>query len=94
MESGDPNKAASELVILRRFHNLPEMLLAKSILDSAEIECFLQDENMVGLDWLASSAFGGVKLVVKKNDAVAADELLSQKGRDRHDSAELPRDPR
>lgn len=62
---------------LRRFRDLPDALLAKSILDSADIECFLIDENMVRMDWLWSNAIGGVKLWVRPEDADAA-ELLDQ----------------
>src|SRR5258708_2135095 len=34
------------LVLLRRFRDVPEALLAKGRLDSAGIECFLADDNM------------------------------------------------
>lgn len=36
-----------DLVMIRRFQNLPEALLAKGSLDSSGIECFLTDDNMV-----------------------------------------------
>ena len=64
-------------VELRRFRDLPDALLAKSILDSADIECFLIDENIVRMDWLWSNLVGGVKLWVRPEDADAA-ELLDQ----------------
>jgi hypothetical protein len=69
----------SRLVILRVFRDLPDALLAKSILDSAAIECFLYDENTIRMDWLWSNALGGIKLCVKEEDAAAASELLDQK---------------
>jgi len=64
-------------ITLRRFRDLPDALLAKSILDSASIECFLADENTIRVDWLWSNALGGVKLWVRPEDADAA-ELLNQ----------------
>jgi Putative prokaryotic signal transducing protein len=67
------------LVTLRQFRDLPEALLARSILDSAGIDCFLQDENTIRLDWLWSNAMGGVKLLVKEEDASDAANLLDQK---------------
>jgi len=70
---------SSRLVILREFRDLPDALLAKSILESAGIECFLYDENTIRMDWLWSNALGGVKLSVKEEDALAASELLDQK---------------
>src|ERR1700730_12394424 len=66
------------LVTLRRFRDVPNALLAKSILDSAEIECFLCDENVIRMDWLWSNALGGIRLLVKEEDASVALELLDQ----------------
>jgi hypothetical protein len=67
------------LVILRNFRDVPEALLAQSILDSAEIECFLFDENVIRMYWFWSNLLGGVKLVVREVDASDALELLNQK---------------
>lgn len=64
-------------VVLRRFRDLPDALLAKSILDSADIECFLIDENIVRMNWLWSNVVDGVKLWIRPGDADAA-ELLDQ----------------
>ncbi len=64
-------------VVLRRFRDLPDALLAKSILDSADIECFLIDENIVRMNWLWSNLVGGVKLWIRPEEADAA-ELLDQ----------------
>ncbi len=54
----------SRTVMLRRFRDLPEALLAKGSLESAGIECYLVDENMVRMDWFISNLLGGVKLCV------------------------------
>jgi hypothetical protein len=48
-----------DLVLVRRFRDLPEALLAKGVLDSAGIECFLADANMVRTDWFISNLLGG-----------------------------------
>jgi hypothetical protein len=64
-------------VILRRFLFLPEALLAKSILDSADIECFLADEHTIRMGWFWSLALRGVKLWVRPEDADAG-QLLDQ----------------
>jgi hypothetical protein len=66
------------LVPVRKFRDLPEALLAKGSLDSAGIECHLGDDNMVRMDWFISNLLGGVKLLVKPEDAEAADEILDQ----------------
>jgi hypothetical protein len=75
-----PTGVRSRLVTIRQFMTLPEALLSKSILDSAGIESFLGDQNIVRLDWFLSNALGGVKLRVREEDAEAAMELLDQGG--------------
>jgi len=42
---------AASPVTIARYSSVPEALLAKSILDSAGIESFLGDKNLVRLDW-------------------------------------------
>jgi hypothetical protein len=65
-------------VMIRRYQSLPEALLSKSILDSAGIESFLADENLVRIDWFYSNLVGGIKLLVRNDDADAASKLLAQ----------------
>jgi hypothetical protein len=65
-----------DLVILRHFRDLPEALLAKGGLESAGIECFFDDDNIVRMDWFISNAVGGIKLLVRPEDAAAATEIL------------------
>lgn len=72
------NVESSKLVTLRQFRDLPEALLAKSLLDSAGIECFLGDENMVRMDWFWSNALGGIKLRIRQEDVDAAAHLLDR----------------
>jgi hypothetical protein len=67
-----------ELVTIRQFRDLPEALLAKGSLESAGIECFLADENLVRLDWFISNFIGGIKLNVHVADAANAQKLLDE----------------
>jgi hypothetical protein len=67
-----------ELVTIRQFRDLPEALLAKGSLESAGIECFLADENLVRLDWFISNFIGGIKLKVRAPDAADAQKLLDE----------------
>jgi hypothetical protein len=69
---------AHGMVTIRQFRDLPEALFAKGSLESAGIECALLDDNMVRLDWFISNLLGGVKLQVRPEDAVVAEEILSQ----------------
>lgn len=79
-EPGPPPEAAalSKVVNIRQYMTLPEALLAKSILDSAGIESFLGDQNIIRMDWFLSNALGGVKLRVREEDVEIAMALLNQ----------------
>jgi Putative prokaryotic signal transducing protein len=67
-----------QLVTIRKFRDLPEALLAKGSLESAGIECFLADENLVRLDWFISNFIGGIKLNVHPADEANARKLLDE----------------
>jgi hypothetical protein len=67
-----------ELVTIRQFRDLPEALLAKGSLESAGIECFLADDNLVRMDWFISNFIGGIKLKVHSTDAANAQRLLDE----------------
>jgi Putative prokaryotic signal transducing protein len=67
-----------DLVMLRRFRDIPEALLAKGRLESFGIECFLADDNMVRMDWFLSNLLGGVKLLVEAEDFTQAAKILNE----------------
>lgn len=74
---GDPNAPAP--VMIGRYRDLGDAMVAKSILDSAGVESFLADDNVVRLDWLYSNLVGGIKLLVRAENAETARNLLNQK---------------
>ena len=65
-------------VMVGRYRDLPQAAIAKGVLESAGIESFLADDNIVGIAWHYSNAVGGIKLFVRAEDAEAAQELLQQ----------------
>src|SRR5580704_10190083 len=67
-----------ELVTIQQFRDLPEALLAKGSLESAGIECFLADDNLVRLDWFISNFIGGIKLNVRATDVENARKILAE----------------
>jgi len=69
---------ADRPIILRRYSELPAALVEKSVLEDAGLECYLQDENVVRMDWFWSNAMGGIKLIVREKDAADAEKILSQ----------------
>jgi hypothetical protein len=66
------------LVTVSRYRDLSEAIVARSLLESAGIFVFLQDENLVRLDWQVSNFIGGIRLKVDAENQVSAKELLSQ----------------
>ncbi|PYX94695.1 MAG: hypothetical protein DMG71_11765 [Acidobacteria bacterium] len=65
-----------KLVTVATFHNEMEFLLARTRLESADIECFAQDENMLRIAAWHSHIFGGIKLQVRESEADAASAIL------------------
>ena len=66
------------LVTIRTYRDLPEAFIARSVLENAGIECYLQDENTIRMEWLWSNLMGGARLQVAEQDESAAIEILSQ----------------
>jgi transposase-like protein len=74
-----PSRAeVSSPVAIRRYRDLHQAAIAQSILESAGIESFLADANLVRMDWFYSNAIGGVKVVVREEDAEEARKILTQ----------------
>jgi hypothetical protein len=78
MDDANAPQFSGPLMMVKRFRDLPEAFVAKSILDSAEIDSFLADENIVRLDWLYSNLVGGAKLMVRPEDLEEAVKLLDE----------------
>jgi hypothetical protein len=66
----------SELVVVRAFSQPHEAHLACSALRAAGLDVTTADDNIVAADWLYSNAVGGVKVLVRPADVVAAQEIL------------------
>ncbi len=72
------------LVTIATFFNQTEFLLARARLESAararlesaNIECFAQDENMLRIAGWHSHILGGIKLQVRESDAPDAMTIL------------------
>ncbi len=65
------------LVVIQTFPNVIAAEMAKSALDAAEIDSFLQSDDSGHLD-PALSLTNGVKLLVRGEDAAEAAEVLEQ----------------
>jgi hypothetical protein len=63
------------LVTVAVFHSQTEFLLARTRLESADIECFAYDENMLRIGgWHSHS--GGIRMQVRESEAQDARAIL------------------
>jgi Putative prokaryotic signal transducing protein len=77
------------LVTIRRYRDLSEAIVARTVVEAAGIFCFLRDENTVRLDWQISNFIGGIRLQVSAADVEAANQVLDQPIPDVIDFGEL-----
>jgi hypothetical protein len=94
-----PPATLRKLVTIRRYRDLSEAIVARSLLEAAGIPVFLRDENLVRLEWQISNFIGGIRLQVEDTNEYAATEILDQPSPDtipfgEEDEFEQPRCPR
>lgn len=68
----------SELVTIATFDDPHFAHIARSRLESENIQAVLDSEFHVAMDWLITNAVGGVKLVVHRRDAEEAFRILNE----------------
>jgi predicted RNA-binding Zn-ribbon protein involved in translation (DUF1610 family) len=66
------------IITLRSFDNYFLASITLTKLQGAGVNCYLKDENTVTIDPILSNAIGGIKIVVKEEDAEEAKEILQQ----------------
>ncbi|HEY1805020.1 MAG TPA: DUF2007 domain-containing protein [Terracidiphilus sp.] len=67
------------LATVRRYRDLTEALVARSLLESAGIPSWIADENLVRMDWFLSNMAGGMRLQVDEGDEADAQEILEER---------------
>jgi len=70
--------AFRHLVTVRRYRDLTEAFLGRSLLESAGIAAWIADEHLVRMNWFLSNSVGGMRLQVDESDQAAALEILEQ----------------
>jgi hypothetical protein len=73
-----PRPEARELVTVGRYRDLAEAIVARSLLQAEGIESWIQDENLIRIDWGYSNAIGGMRLQVGAENQAAAIGILAQ----------------
>ena len=66
------------LVTVRRYRDLAEAYVGRSLLESAGIPAWIADENLVRMDWFYSNLVGGMRLQVDEGEEAAAREILEE----------------
>jgi len=66
------------LVTVRRYRDLAEAYVGRSLLESAGIPAWVADENLVRMDWFYSNLVGGMRLQVDEREEAAAREILEE----------------
>ncbi|HTV15983.1 MAG TPA: hypothetical protein VME68_14780 [Acidobacteriaceae bacterium] len=74
----DAEGQSGTFVTVRRYRDLSEAIVAKSLLESAGIAAWIRDENIARMEWQYSNLLGGVRLQVESGDQAAAEEVLGQ----------------
>jgi hypothetical protein len=64
------------LTTIRRYRDLSEAIVARSLLEASGISASLCDENLIRLNWYISSSIGGIRLQVEEDDETDAIEIL------------------
>ena len=68
----------SEIVLLERYNSAIDAEIARGILESSDIECFIANQLMAGLYLYDTSAIS-FDLMVRKDSAELAFEILNAK---------------
>jgi hypothetical protein len=66
------------------FNYQHETLIIKNLLEQEGIAYFFENETIVGIDSLATIAYGGIKLKVHPNDEATVKEILKKLNEDDH----------
>jgi hypothetical protein len=69
---------SGEFATVRRYRDLSEAIVAKSLLESAGIPAWIRDENVARLEWQYSNLLGGLRLQVRADQESAAEAVLAQ----------------
>lgn len=65
------------MTTLATFNKPEEAHLLRMRLEAGGIPAFIQDENLVQIDWLLANAVGGARVQVADEDVAAAREFLA-----------------
>jgi hypothetical protein len=79
-----------DFLLLKSFTNYIDAHIMFGRMEEAGIRCWLKDENTVTLNPIITNAVGGIKLMVAKDQAEEAKELLLEFDREKRASLKCP----
>ncbi|MBK8952793.1 MAG: DUF2007 domain-containing protein [Chitinophagaceae bacterium] len=65
-----------DFIPINFYGNYIDAHIAKGVLEENDIDCWLKDENTVTIDPILTNAVGGIKLMVPKEKAGLAKQIL------------------
>ena len=65
------------MTTIATFNKPEDAHLLRMRIEAGGIPAFIQDENLVQVDWLLANAIGGVRVQVADEDVAATRELLT-----------------
>jgi Zn finger protein HypA/HybF involved in hydrogenase expression len=65
-----------DFITVNAYNNYVEAHIAKGVLEEQGIACWLKDENTVTIDPILTNAVGGIKVMVPKEEAQRAWDIL------------------
>lgn len=68
----------TSLKTIASYTDLPLAELAKAKLESEGVECHLQNNFHIGINWLYSQALGGIKVQVREDETEIAKHILEK----------------
>ena len=75
-----------KLIRIATFDNEILANIARSRLEAEEIRAFLEDDNVIAMDWMKANAVGGIKLVVPIHEIDNALRVLKEKTGNQQDN--------
>lgn len=80
-----------DFVLLNTYPNYIDAHIAMGVLEERGINCWLKDENTVTIDPILTNAVGGIKLMVEKQNAQQAFEILQDLRQEHKASLSCPK---
>lgn len=80
-----------DIIILNSYPNYVEAHIAKGVLEEQGIRCWLKDENTVTIDPILTNAVGGIKIMVVREEAQKAWDILQALKKEKQAAVACPK---